>query len=85
MNQAYQETIDNSEAGFISTENGDIKVNVLPISDLMHPEYFIEWKRTKDADGNESVVISLEGFRNIEAEDVSEVKPAKAEMKRRWK
>lgn len=78
MNQAYQETIDNSEAGFISTENGDIKVNVLPISDLMHPEYFIEWKRTKDADGNESVVISLEGFRNIEAEDVTEVKPAKS-------
>ena len=78
MNQAYQETIDNSEAGFISTENGDIKVNVLPISDLMHPEYFIEWKRTKDADGNESVVISLEGFRNIEAEDVAEVKLAKS-------
>ena len=78
MNQAYQETIDNSEAGFISTENGDIKVNVLPISDLMHPEYFIEWKRTKDADGNESVVVSLEGFRNIEAEDVAEVKPAKS-------
>lgn len=78
MNQAYQETIDNSEAGFISTENGDIKVNVLPISDLIHPEYFIEWKRTKDADGNESVVISLEGFRNIEAEDVAKVKPAKS-------
>ena len=78
MNQAYQETIDNSEAGFISTENGDIKVNVLSISDLMHPEHFIEWKRTKDADGNESVVISLEGFRNIEAEDVTEVKPAKS-------
>ena len=78
MNQAYQETIDNSEAGFISTENGDIKVNVLSISDLMHPEHFIEWKRTKDADGNESVVISLEGFRNIEAEDVAEVKPAKS-------
>lgn len=78
MNQAYQETIDNFEAGFISTENGDIKVNVLSTSDLMHPEYFIEWKRTKDADGNESVVISLEGFRNIEAEDVTEVKPAKS-------
>lgn len=78
MNQAYQETIDNFKAGFISTENGDIKVNVLSTSDLMHPEYFIEWKRTKDADGNESVVISLEGFRNIEAEDVTEVKPAKS-------
>ena len=83
ISQAYQETLDNIEAGFISTENGDIPVKMRTMPEDFHPEFLIDWKQTKDSDGKESLIVSLSGFRNSETDDVSEVKTAKSREDKR--
>lgn len=77
VKQAWYETEGQIECKNFQLENDSIPVEIDELPDI-HLEYLIDWKSAVNENGERGFVISLEGFRNIEADDVVEVKQAKS-------
>lgn len=76
IERAWRLTEDNVKAGFIELEDETVKVEIKELPDI-NPMFLIDWRVTKDINKEDVFVISLEGFRNIEAKDATEVRKPK--------
>lgn len=77
VKQAWYETEGQIESKMFQTENENVPIEIEELPDI-HLENLIDWKEAVNENGEHGFVISLEGFRNIEADDVTEVKQPKS-------
>lgn len=81
--QAWSETADQIECGFIECEEGKLDLKIKKLPDDFHPEFLIDWRKTVDVNKRSAFVISLEGFRNIEAKDATETTQPKTKEQKK--
>lgn len=77
VKQAWYETEGQIESKMFQTENENVPIEIEELPDI-HLENLIDWKEAVNENGEHGFVVSLEGFRNIEADDVTEVKQPKS-------
>ena len=77
VKQAWYETEGQIESKMFQTENENVPIEIEELPDI-HLENLIDWKEAVNENGEHGFVISLEGFRNIEADDVTDVKQPKS-------
>lgn len=77
VKQAWYETEGQIESKMFQTEHDNIPIEIEKLPDI-HLENLIDWKEAVNENGEHGFVISLEGFRNIEADDVTEIKQPKS-------
>ena len=78
MFRAAEDFEDAIEKGFLDLDMGrELKLNIPKDHKLPDADFLLDWKHANDIDGNDSVMVSLEGVRDIEAEDIQYLKAPK--------
>ncbi len=77
VRDAIEETRGQFEKGEVQFENGSVPVEFKGIPDDIKFECLIDWRCVEDINKQPGYVVSLEGFRNIEAKDATEIKKPK--------
>ena len=73
LRHAWEEVADQVECGFVELEDGRVDITAGEVPDVSLGR-LVDWRTTTDPNGHEVFVISLRGFRDIEAEDAHEAK-----------
>ena len=80
--QAWSETVDQIECGFIEFEDGKVTLEIDEVPDVRFGS-LVDWKLTENVNEHPAFIISLNGFRNIEATDATEVKVPRSKEEKR--